>query len=104
MKSSRFRHLPPDKQRDRWFFERYLHGQVDKVEQNLKVFQDPNTPGEPQRETALLAVEKGHVDVVHLLLQTGANRDAALIVVTTVARRFCNLQPWQVTWSGSSSA
>ena len=70
-------HLAPDKERDRKFLESSRDGLVEDVEQRLTALQDPNVVAWSAQDALdlpalCLATRKGHLEVVRLLLEAGA--------------------------------
>ena len=66
---------PPDEVEDRLFFEACKEGRLEEVERRLNKCQNPNAAAE---RTALhLASQRGHPEVVRLLLEAGASCDLA---------------------------
>lgn len=66
-------HLPPEPERDQRFFDSCVEGRADEVRESLIGLQNPNL--DMDDNALLLAVERGHPDVVHLLLEAGATTE-----------------------------
>ena len=66
-------HLPPEPERDQRFFDSCVEGNVDEVRESLVGLQNPNM--DMDDNALLLAVEGGHREVVHLLLEAGAQTE-----------------------------
>lgn len=67
------KHLAPDGERDKSFLETCRNGRLDAVEQKLKAQQDHG----PSSLALGLAASRGHLEVVRILLEAGAEVDAA---------------------------